>query len=639
MVMRAMRHGAFSGVLKFILFSLLVLAVGGLVLTDVGGFFRNGGVKNTDVAKIGRESLSIVAFDQTVNRALQSANIPAPEAYKLGYLQELLNGEIRSALMYQAAAKNGIAVSRQRIAAQVHKMVEPMVEDGEKPQEVLNKILAAQGMSEGMLVHSMAREASSGLLASALGAGFADVSDDMLRDLYQYQNETRMINIAVFSDSRLTDSPQPTDAQLEQMYESTKENYAVPETRTVVLAFLPDEKETVSISEDDIKDAYEENIDLYSTPEQRLVEQSILKTEEDAKTVISKVEGGQSLKDATGEITKDALSYIAETPFEKEGLVPEIGDVVFAQSETGKPMGPIQTALGWHVIVMKEIKEPTVKSLESVRKELEAELRETKEADQMYEAANTVDDQLAGGASLDEVTKEHNLKLVTLPAFNAFGQDENGDDALKDHEEGRETILKTAFELGDGESSNVMEMAEGRFMAINVKAITEKSYKPYSDVKDDIQKKWIVDQRRNDNKLKVMAIMAQIKAKSISLKTAAAENGVSLRTIDNIKRAGEAPAPLTPQTMPAVFDTPAGDVALVQLEDGAAIIEVAKSTFPPRDKISDKELEQMRGEYLKSVQSEGVVMYLDKQRQDAGVKVNSKLLEQTYGAGREAAEQ
>jgi peptidyl-prolyl cis-trans isomerase D len=61
MAMQALRDGAGTGFLKIILMGLLVMAVGGLVFTDVGGFFR-GGVGNNDVARVGDTKIGVVEF-------------------------------------------------------------------------------------------------------------------------------------------------------------------------------------------------------------------------------------------------------------------------------------------------------------------------------------------------------------------------------------------------------------------------------------------------------------------------------------------------------------------------------------------------------------------------------------------------
>ena len=113
MVMKSLRDGASGGVTKFILMGFMALAVGGLVLTDVGGFFR-GGVGGSDVARVGDQAISIQQFDSTLRRTLQPIGMSTQDAYQFGYVQQVLSGEIRSALLQQAAKSYGVQVSDAR---------------------------------------------------------------------------------------------------------------------------------------------------------------------------------------------------------------------------------------------------------------------------------------------------------------------------------------------------------------------------------------------------------------------------------------------------------------------------------------------------------------------------------------------
>ena len=108
MVMQAMRKGKGAGVVKFIFMSLLVLAAGGLVLSDVGGFFR-GGIGNNDVAAVGDQNIPITSFDMKLRRTLTRIGMSPQQAYQLGYTNQFLNSEIQSMLLQQAAIETGTA--------------------------------------------------------------------------------------------------------------------------------------------------------------------------------------------------------------------------------------------------------------------------------------------------------------------------------------------------------------------------------------------------------------------------------------------------------------------------------------------------------------------------------------------------
>ena len=92
-MLTAMRDGAHSKIIKFFLFGLLIMATGGMVFMDVGGFFRNGVGVNT-IAKAGDESISSQEFDRAVQRVVSKQGMTAKQAYQFGLVEQILQQEI-----------------------------------------------------------------------------------------------------------------------------------------------------------------------------------------------------------------------------------------------------------------------------------------------------------------------------------------------------------------------------------------------------------------------------------------------------------------------------------------------------------------------------------------------------------------
>jgi len=632
MVLKALRDGAAGGIMKYFLFGLLIMAVGGLVMMDVGGFFR-GGVSGTDVGKVGSEKIKIVSFDRTVRRSLARVGISPQEAFKLGYINELLNNEMRASLTYQSAREIGINVSRERIAGEIRKIVEPMVQDGRNAQEVLDQILLNQGMSEMEFVKGIEREVSGNLLSTALQNGFSEITDAMVEDLYAFQNEQRNIELILFPDSDLKDIEPPSDDEIEMLYNATMETYAQEERRTVSLLSINDEKlkKTIDISEEDLKQAYEQDIDLYTTPQQREFEQAILQSEEDAQSVYKKASAGTSLKTAVKDVTGEEKSYLEGQYFEKEGLLPEISDVVF-NAQKGDVIGPVKTALGWHVMALKEIKQPAIKSYDSVKKQLEDEFKQIRLADELYELANTVDDMLAGGARPEDVAGEVDLDIKEITLFNRYGQAEDGKDALEGYDKERAIILETAFELLEGETSAVMEMANGKFMAVYVGTIKAKTYEPIEDVRGKIEKRWLRNQRSLQNRFRVVTFISDMDTSGKNLAQLAQENGRPVQILKNIKRQEAPPEPLNQESLGPVFNTPVNGYTVIDTQGGTILARIKSSALPALEgKEKEDALLGIHDQAVRGAQNEAQVSYFETKRRKYKTLVNQKLLNQVYG--------
>ena len=270
MVMKALREGAAGGVMKFIIFGFLLMAVGGMVFMDIGVFFRSGGVGSNDVAKIGPDKISLPSFDHTLRRSLSQLGIGPQDAYKAGYVDQLLAGEIQTHLMAQAAADLGIFVDKRRVAEQIRMLLGPMVKEGQDPREVLRQVLMNQGMSEGELTRAISQEITIGLLTNTIKAGFAAGNEQVAKDLFAFENETRDLVYVPFLDNDVKSILEPSDEQLRSLYEVMKDvAYSSEEARKLQIVRLKTDnmKKSIQVDEDEIRKAYDDNIELYSEKE------------------------------------------------------------------------------------------------------------------------------------------------------------------------------------------------------------------------------------------------------------------------------------------------------------------------------------------------------------------------------------
>ena len=632
MVMNALRGGASGGITKFILFGFLILAVGGLVMTDVGGFFR-GGVSGSDVAKVAGQNVPISVFDRTVRMTVNRIGMEPQEAYRVGYIDQILSGEIRARLLSKAAEDLNIVVGRPRIAKQISDLVAPLTQPGQNPADVLSQVLMNQGMTERMFVDNLGRDMANGLLATALEKSLTGSSTAMAKDLYKFQNEKRTVEYIALLDSDLKDLPAAKEEDLAAVYEATKEAHATPETRTFRLIKVKNDslKNALEISDEAVRESYDSNIDLYTVSAQRTLDQALLDTEEQAKKVYDAAKGGKNLKSAVTDAGASPASYIGEQDFEDGTLMAEIKDEVLAAKSAGTVVGPVSTPLGWHVIVVKKINAAKTKSFDEVKTEIREEMKENHLVDQYYELANAVDDMFAGGSTIDDVRKEIDVDVTALDPVNQFGQGKDGKDALKAHEDIRNSILQTGFELGEGETSAMFETPGGEFIAVNVEKITPKSYTPFEDVKADLAKRWATDQRRVTNQVKAMQLLTEATSGGKTLQDIAKENGKQVQTLSAEAATEEAAAPLVQTSLPKIFETEIGAPVVIDIKGGIALARSTDFKWPEKVDEKSESFTTLEKNLAKTALEEAMVVYLDKKRQDYGATVNKALLDKVYG--------
>lgn len=634
MVMQAMHSGRGSKVLKTFFFTLLVIAAFGLVLSDVGGFF-SGGVSNNDVAKVGNEKVSIVSFDRSARRVLARMNATPEQAYQMGYIDNILDSEIRSRLFQQIAAENGIVISKPLIAEQISTMIKTETGIEQDQQMVFDRLLANQGYTEPEFVKAISAEISAGVLGRAIQNKFLGDSETMARDLYQITYEKRALDIVTFLDKDAQKPEAPTDGQIAQLYESMKENFSIPESREITVGILKDSdlQASIDVSEDTIRGLYDENIDTYTTPEERVIEQAVLSSEDEAKKVLEAIkDGGSSLKDASSSVTGEATSYIDAQSYREDGLPDELSALVFADNEAGKNYGPVQSALGWHVLAVKEIKAPHIKSYESVKEQLKKTYIEDEFSEKKYSIAAEIDDLLAGGTPVEDVAKDFPIEVTTAKDVTALGAMASQYHELDKFGENASAITQAALQYGEGESTPVSELPDGRMYFVHVDKLTPKSYKPLDEVRESLETLWTRDQQRMNNKQATEKALQQALAEEKSLSAIASENKKQVATIKGITKNDEPPAPLTSAALPTLFAANEGDTFVIDVTGGLAIARITSISLPEVGEKAPEELEAIRQTLIKDAGDETISIYFENKRKDYTIKINEGVLKRVYGA-------
>ncbi|MCB9989149.1 MAG: peptidyl-prolyl cis-trans isomerase [Rhodospirillales bacterium] len=633
-MLNAMREGAKSGFMKLILMGLMVMAVGGLVLMDVGGFFR-GGTGTNNVAKIEGQEFPAITFDRTMRRVLARQGLDVQTAYQLGLVEQILNNEISNNLLQRAAYDTGLQVGSETIARQINQLVAPYVTENVSKKEAVRRILMSQNMTEGEFIRALRSEMTGTVLRTALILPAAYASSQAADDIYQFNNEQRTVKGFFLPNSAIKDFQEPSDEVLLPFYQAGQERYAIPETRVFTMAILTGDKlkETLDISDEELRATYESEIQAYQLPERRKLEQAVFSDEATAKAVIDKLNKGVDMKQAVKDVTNKTDAYLGTEDFEQAGLLEEIGVPVYAAAK-GDIVGPIKTALGWHALIVKDILPPKTRPFDDVKAALKKELMHTHMADQMFEHAGQIDDALAGGATLEDVAEEMGLKLVKIGPVREDGSTPDDKDGLKDYEADRTYILETAYEMMEGETSPVMEMADGRYMTLRVDTLMPKSYTPFEDVKKSLRDLWVADQQQVLNKQKAQDALLALLNGEKTLSDLAKENGVSVKTY-SLSRSEEAPAPLTAAGMNELFTVKKDDAQVVSAKDGLLLGQVTTITLPDPAKADKDTINGIKDALKGSEQQAVFATYLQSLHNKYKVTINHHLLDRLYGAGSE----
>ncbi len=631
-MLRQMRDGAKSGSLKFILMGAMVLAVAGLVLTDVGGFFSGGGVSNNYVAKGKNIKVSSVQFDQTLRRVLAAQQITPQDAYRFGMVNQVLNSEIQMRILNQEAQRLGLVIGDNTLAKQISTLSEPLVQEGQSKKEALHQVLRAQGISETQFINAIRQEMRSTLFQNALVGGVSQISRKQAKDLYLYKNESRDFVAITLDDTGVKDLPAPTEENLTDFYETLKNNFMIPERRSVTVATLKREmvQGNLKISDEELKEIYEDDIELYRKPEKRNVEQAVLSTEAEAVKTIEKINAGQTIEQAVTDVTGKNTAYLGANNFAESDLLDELADAIF-DAQAGDVIEPVESPLGWHVMKLKSIKEAGIEPFDDVKKTLKEDLMQTRLMEELENSANMLDDRLASGEELEAIVADMGLTTEELKDFTMAGIGLNAKNLFTNYGNDQSQILEAAFDLNTGESAPIMELDDGRFVTVRVDNVTEVSYKPYESVKADLKKRWIGDQQRAANKLRAEEAFAKLKGDT-DLSSLSKEISIAKKSYNKIIREAEAKAPIDETVKRQIFTAQSNEPIMIKVKDGYMIGEVTNVSLPDETKVTDAQIDSIIEQESVGLQQEIMAQYINAMSERYNVKVNDRLLKSLYGA-------
>lgn len=618
-MLKALREGSKSIVLKLILFGFLLLAMAGLALMDVQGMFRNG-IKPSTIAKIDGEKLSVMEFDQILRAEMQRRNIRREEALQQDLPRQVLAQEISQRLFAKAAADMNLIIDDATVAREIKAMIQPLVKQGMNEKDALQRVLYTFGMSEAQLVASFKTQAATDYLVRAV-AGGVTAPKSLLQDMIKLNYEVREGEYIELTAGDAKKIKNPSDEELKDYYKIVADQFMQPEKRSFSVAVL-DKKSMQSeteITKEDVLAYYDEHKDEYGSQEQRMVSQIVVKDADAAKAVYAEASKSKDLKEAAQNAKDKGARYIKASSYSKDDIAAELADAAFSGG-ADQVLEPVQSPLGWHILYIEKITPAAVTSFDAARAEIEKKLADEKAAEALYNRANEIDDQIAGGRSLSEIAKEYGLKEETYKNITR-GQKLSLP----------EKVVESAFTLNQSEAGQLIETADGSFMVAEVSEITPAAQEPLENVKDKVEALW-------QEKQKVLSLYGL--AQNIQKR---AEDGEAFEKIADdldldVKKTGPIKRALANDATAQKHDlaevlfalTKQGAVSVAAQGDTVTVLRYISRQFDVPKNTKKEELDLVEAKLNHALQNEVLEQYRQSLMAKYNVKINNDILEEMY---------
>lgn len=170
-------------------------------------------------------------------------------------------------------------------------------------------------------------------------------------------------------------------------------------------------------------------------------------------------------------------------------------------------------------------------TLESVRPQIEAEVRSQAAQSKAYDQTQAYQDAHDAGADLIAAATKAGAMVATTAPLTAQGTDPVGQPAPGLTPD----IIKTAFGLSQGGESELVELGKGEYYAVKVEKINPAAMPPLAEIKPQLTAIWLNQEMGKRLKAKADALAARVK-KGESLEAVAASAQSKVQKVAGLSR-------------------------------------------------------------------------------------------------------
>ena len=406
--------------------------------------------------------------------------------------------------------------------------------------------------------------------------------------------------------------------------------FRAPEYRKIVtLTVTPAELgKTIEISDEELKKIFDSNRNRYITPEKRHVEQMVFPSMAEAQAASDKIKSGTTFSALAAERGLKEQDLDLGTVTKSTIIDPSVADAAFSIKQ-GEVSGPVQGRFGTVLVTVTQIIPEENKTFFDVAAQIRSDVATARARGMVQDVHDKIEDERAGGASLEDAAQKLKLPVVTYDAVDRSGHDPSGKIAISTPD--AEQIVNAAFATDVGVDNDPIE-AGGGFIWYDVAGVTPTHDRNLDEVKDQVQQHWRDDEVASRLKVKAAEILDKLK-NGTSLDALAQANGVKVQTAAGIKR-GKPTAGITARMIDAIFHT-AKDGSNSAEGDAPTdwiVFHVTDDKTPPID--ANSEIAKQNQQKLEHDISDDVFgQYLAWLEDELGNRVDQAQLMQALGNG------
>ncbi|MDG1857976.1 MAG: SurA N-terminal domain-containing protein, partial [Emcibacteraceae bacterium] len=452
--------------LTFLIFSFALWGIGDPLST----------LTSNNVVEVGDDTITVNEFAQSFEMEFRQSQARFGETFtkelavQFGFGNQVIS-QMADRKAFDVEARNlGLRVTDDELRDYIMSIPTFQDETGAFNRSYFEQIAAGQGYGVQQFEELMRADLVRGQFVEAIMNNIEtpDISADTLT---KYTTEKRVAEVLTIPASNMTAIGEATDEILTAFYDDNNPLYMAPEYRDLSYFEISanDIAATIEIDDTVAREMYESRIMSYTQEEERGFVQMLLDDMDAAEAAIADLEGGkafeQVLSDRTGDSAEDS-KFEPQTRDEFVSLYGEdAANELYSLAANGYTQ-PIETGFGVYIFKLGDVNAGLISTFEEVKEGLVKTLQMEQAIDRLFDIRNTIDDELAAGAPLDDIAAVINVPVkkvmnVSIEGIMPDGNASNDLPLIID-------FLDVAFTLNIGDELELREGISNKFYMVDV---------------------------------------------------------------------------------------------------------------------------------------------------------------------------
>ncbi len=585
------------------------------------------------VATVGKQEIPPLEFEYELARETQrlrqtfGGQISEEQMLAFGIGNGVLQRMINEQAVSMTSAKMGLRVSDDQVTRSIQGDPTFHGFDNQFSRQRFYEVMRSIGLPEAAYIEQVRNDIANAQLLGSVAAA-ASAPKKMTEILRAYRYEKRTAETLMIRAEAQPDPGQPTDTQINSIYDAQSQRFTAPEYRTVTYVHLDPTSlaDTISVTEEDLQEAYEANAASYIKPEQRTVQQIVVSDEAKVREAGKQLAEGRDFVTVASEVAEMEAAAVDLGTVTREGLLPDLAEAAFAIDE-GAVTEPIKSPLGWHIMKAASVDVGLIRTLDEVRDEIREIVGRERAIDALYDISIKFEDEIGGGATLEEAGNTVGFNAKVIRSVDREGNAPSGARAAGLPE--LASLLPLTFAAEQSIESDLTEVGDRGFFMLRVDNVVAPALRPLDTVRAEVIDAWKATERTKLAETKANEIVKLINA-GTDFKT------LALPVSDDIEVAG----PLTRGSRDAadasviaqMFELKSNESGIARIGSDYAVVRVTSVQAPGTDEDTPSmtDLDSQLGEEMGR---DLAAQILEAMREEVGVSINQRLYDAVIEPG------